>query len=67
MLQLELNDKEQETLSTVLTSYLSELKNEVRHTDAPAYREQLKSQEQVIEQIWGKVTHVAAAPSRPGA
>jgi len=55
MLQLELNDKEQETLAEVLTSFLSELRTEVSHTDRQAYRERLRDQEQLIKQILGKV------------
>lgn len=55
MSQLELNDQEKETLADVLRSFLSELRNEVSHTDRLAYREQLKAQEHVIEGILGKL------------
>lgn len=55
MLQLELNDKEQETLAEVLRSFLSELRTEVSHTDRQAYRERLRDQEQLIKQILSRV------------
>lgn len=55
VLQLELNAPEQETLTEVLRSFLSELRNEVGHTDRLAYREQLRAQESLIKQILEKV------------
>lgn len=55
MVRLELNDQEQEMLGEVLRSFLSELKNEVGHTDRQAYRERLKDQAQLINLILGKV------------
>jgi hypothetical protein len=55
MLQLELNVPEQETLAEVLRSFLSELRNEVSHTDRLAYRDRLKAQEVLIKQILEKV------------
>lgn len=55
MLQLELDDKEQDTLAEALTSFLSELRTEVSHTDRQAYRERLKDQEQLIKRILSKV------------
>lgn len=51
MLQLELNDQEQRTLSEALQSFLSELRTEVSHTDRQAYRQQLRDQEQVLKGI----------------
>jgi hypothetical protein len=56
MLQLELNDQEKETLLEVLRSFLSELRNEVGHTDRLAYRNQLKAQEHVIQGILGRLS-----------
>jgi hypothetical protein len=55
MLQLDLNDREQETLAEVLRSVLSELRTEVSHTDRHAYREQIKHQEQVIKGILARL------------
>lgn len=55
MSQLELNDQEREALVEVLRSFLSELRNEVSHTDRLVYREQLKAQEHVIQGIVGKL------------
>lgn len=55
MLQLELNNQEQETLTEVLKSFLSELRTEISHTDRKAYREQLKDQDQTVRQILGRV------------
>lgn len=56
MSQLELNDQEKETLLEVLRSFLSELRNEVSHTDRLAYRNQLKAQEHVIQGILGRLS-----------
>lgn len=50
-----LDDREREILVDVLHSYLSELKTEVSHTDAKAYRAELRDQEQILNQIRGKV------------
>lgn len=55
MVQLELNDQEQVTLTEVLRSFLSELKTEISHTDRKAYREGLKDQDQLIRQILSRV------------
>lgn len=51
VVQLELNATEQATLAEVLGSFLSELQNEVSHTDRQAYRERLKAQASLIKQI----------------
>ena len=55
MSMLELDDREQETLVEVLTTFLSELRTEVGHTDRRAYRQRLRSQEQTIKQILGRL------------
>jgi hypothetical protein len=55
MLRLELNDQEQEALVEALTSFLSELRTEVSHTDRLAYRQRLKDQEQSIRQILARL------------
>lgn len=55
MVQLELNQREQETLAEVLRSFLSELKTEISHTDRKAYREQLRDQDQVVRHILSRV------------
>jgi len=55
MSQLELNDQEKEALTLVLKSFLSELRNEVGHTDRLAYREALKNQEQSLKVILSRL------------
>lgn len=60
MPQLELDEKEQETLAVVLESYLSELKTEIGHTDRQSLREQLRGQERVIKQIQDRLVHAVA-------
>ena len=55
MSHLELNDLEQEALVEVLKSFLSELRNEVVHTDRYAYKEHLKEQEDLVKRILGKL------------
>lgn len=57
MPQLELDEKEQETLTVVLESYLSELQTEISHTDRQALREQLRGQERVVKQIQDRLVH----------
>lgn len=54
-MQVDLNDKERETLSDALKSFLSELKTEISHTDRKEYRDQLKGQEQLLGQVLSKV------------
>lgn len=54
-MQLELNNQEQQTLTEVLRSFLSDLRTEISHTDRKAYREQLKDQDQVVRQILSRV------------
>lgn len=58
-MQLELDNEEQETLSIVLKSFLSELKTEISHTDRKEYREQLKEQDQVLRRILDRVEESA--------
>jgi len=55
MMQLELNDQEQEMLTEVLRSFLSEMRTEISHTDSRAYRERLKDQDLLIRQILSRV------------
>jgi len=55
MMQLELNDQEQEMLTEVLRSFLSEMRTEISHTDSKAYRERLKDQDLLIRQILSRV------------
>jgi hypothetical protein len=50
-MNLELNKQEQQTLADVLRSSLSELREEVVHTDRLAYRERLKEQEDLLKEI----------------
>lgn len=55
MFTLELDDREHEALVEVLMTFLSELRTEVGHTDRRAYRQRLRSQEQTIKQILGRL------------
>lgn len=62
MSHLELNDLEQEALTEVLKNFLSELRNEVAHTDRATYRDHLKEQEHWIKRIVARLdqtqTHI---------
>lgn len=51
MFRLELNEQERQALLEALQSFLSELRTEVSHTDRQAYRQRLKTQEQVLHEI----------------
>lgn len=55
MFQLELSDAERDALAQALTSFLSELRTEVSHTDRQSYRERLKDQEQLLREIHGRL------------
>jgi hypothetical protein len=55
MSHLELNESEQAALAEVLKNSLSELREEVAHTDRPDYRNHLKEHEQSIRQILSKL------------
>ncbi len=56
MLNLELKVEEKDALIEVLKSYLSELSNEVSHTDRLAYRNRLIAQEEQLREILKKLT-----------
>lgn len=56
VLQLELDNREQETLAEVLKIFLSDLRTEVVHTDRLQLRNELRSQEQTIKDILGRLS-----------
>jgi len=51
MAQLSLTDKEGETLTKALETYLSDLRMEIADTDAHDFREGLKQEESVITRL----------------
>ena len=51
MLTLQLDAKEKEVLTEALTSYISELRMEIADTDSKEFREHLKSNEEILNQI----------------
>ncbi|GIX27859.1 hypothetical protein [Pelomicrobium sp. G1] len=53
MTQLELSPEEREVLIEVLESFLSDLRMEIADTERLAFRERLKSQEQIIKRLLG--------------
>lgn len=55
MFQLELNETEHQALVEALRSFLSELRTEVSHTDRQAYRQQLKSREEVLKTVLARL------------
>jgi hypothetical protein len=60
---LELTMEEAETLGRVLRSALSQLHDEIAHTDDRAYREALKRDRECIEQIAGRLPRSDAGGS----
>lgn len=52
---IELDDHERQALVEVLQSFLSELRNEVTHTDRQEFRQRLKDQEHLLRKILGKI------------
>jgi hypothetical protein len=55
VLQLELNDQEQKTLTEALKSFLSDLRTEVVHTDRVDFRQELRGQEQMLKNILSRL------------
>ncbi|MEW5707975.1 MAG: hypothetical protein AB1830_03590 [Pseudomonadota bacterium] len=51
MTQLELSPEEREVLIEVLESFLSDLRMEIADTERLAFRERLKSREQIIKRL----------------
>ena len=51
MLMLQLNAKEKEVLTEALASYISDLRMEIADTDSKDFREHLKSNEEILNQI----------------
>ncbi len=50
-MKIELNNKERETLSEALQSYLSDLTSEIAHTDDRDFRDNLKDKRTTLEKI----------------
>ena len=51
MIQLDIDDEEREILAGVLTSYLSDLRMEISHTDSQDVREMLKHRKAVLQKV----------------
>jgi hypothetical protein len=51
MLHLDLTSDEREIMTTVLESYLSDLRMEIANTDRKAFRDMLKERKQVIRKV----------------
>jgi hypothetical protein len=51
MIQLDLTPDEREIMTTVLKSYLSDLRMEIADTDRKAFRDMLKERKQVIRKV----------------
>jgi hypothetical protein len=51
MLTMQLNVKETEVLTEALTSYLSELRMEIADTDSKDFRDHLKGNEEILNQV----------------
>jgi hypothetical protein len=50
-MQLNLTAEEAEVLNEILTSYLSDLRMEISHTDSGFFRESLKEKENLLKKI----------------
>lgn len=64
MIRIELSPEEAEALQHVLRSYLSDLHDEIVHTDSYDYREQLKQQQALLD---GLLHHIGATVGSSGA
>jgi len=54
-MHLEINPQEQRTLERILRRYLSELRNEIDHTDSREFREDLKHEAEVLAALRAKL------------
>ena len=54
-MQLEINPQEQRTLERILQRYLSELRNEIDHTDSREYRDGLKHEAEMLAALRAKL------------
>jgi hypothetical protein len=52
---LVINEQERSELERVLRNYLAETRVEVHHTHTPAYREEVKHEEEVIRGLLKKI------------
>ena len=57
MIRIELNPREAQALQHALKSYLSDLHDEIVHTDSYDYREQLKQEQALLDSL---VTRIRA-------
>ena len=60
-MQLELNDDEARALHDVLTSFLSNLPSEIRHTDNPAFRTGLRERRDELVRIRNRLNSAMSA------
>lgn len=51
MIQLDVDNEERKILAGVLTSYLSDLRMEISHTDSQDVREMLKRRKAVLQKV----------------
>ena len=64
MVTLELTAEEAEQLHFILTSYLTDLRGEIRETDTRSFRDQLKAREAFIRKL---LQHLPTTPEPPRA
>lgn len=67
MIQLNLTDIEASTLSTILMSYLSDLRMEIADTEQIDFRERLKQDEVLIKKILETLAEPLVSDPGPGA
>lgn len=60
-MEIELTTEEARLLEEVLDRTISDLRQEIRHTDQTAYKEELKADEALLKGILAKVTSLAHA------
>jgi hypothetical protein len=59
-MQLELNEEEVNLLERIFKHYLPELRDEIFHTDAYAFREELKEDEVVLKRLMERLAALRA-------
>lgn len=63
---MELTTDESTAVSNALRSYLSDLRMEIRDTDNPGYKRDLREEREALESAVAKMDEVATSRSRTG-
>ena len=57
---IELTEAQAELVESILSNRLGNLSSEIRHTDSPQFRQELREERELLREVLGKL-HVMAA------